>query len=414
MDFPLFNDLFQIGASQILALNGNLTVESVNRAGSDINIDVAAAAAIGDECINQLTSVAAGTFLDSAKGTALDRLLYDRYGLLRNPAAPAIGSVQFQVTDANGNAIVNPSSFTIPVGTALATGSNEQFVTTVAEVYPAGAQGPITVAVQSVLAGADQQAAPNTITSLTSTIAGGPTAPRRLAVTNVFATAGAADEETDDAFRARGRSFFSTARRGTLDAIVQGALSYPGVTAAQAFEAITVMGQPARYVQLIISDAYTNSLASLNTVPPTYATQSQVLALNVYNALTDVRAGGIAVQVIVGQVVLQPVMLSLSFTAAANNLPGGIDGVAIAARAAVVGYTNGLAPGITWTPAGALAALQGIPGLQITGNEISSPAGPVIPTALQVIRTSLAIVLATALGTGTVLQATFNPDAVAA
>ena len=412
MDFPLYQDLFQIGANQVLSLNGNLTIESVNRAGSDINIDVAASAAIGDECINQLTGVAAGTFMDSARGTVLDRLLYDRYGLLRNPAAPAIGSVQFQVANSSGQPIVNPSSFAIPVGTVVQTDSGEQFITTAAEVYPAGAAGPITVAVQSQLAGADQQAAVGTISALISTIPGGPTGSNTITVTNTLATAGAADEESDDDFRARGRAFFATARRGTLDAIVQGALSVAGVKTAEAFELITTTGLPARYVQLVISDAYTDSLAQLSAIPPTYQAQSQVLSLNVFNALNDVRAGGIAVQVLVGQVILQPVMLNLSFSAAANQQPGGIDGVALAARAAVVAYTNSLPPGTTWTPQAAQAFVAQVAGLQITGNEIASPAGPVVPTPLQVIRTSLAIVLATALGTGTVLQASFNPDAV--
>src|SRR5258708_16356080 len=95
---PRFAALLQIGARQILSRNSTITVAAVNRAGSDINIDVAAAAAIGDECIGQLTTVAAGTFLDSSVGQALDRLIYHRYGLLRATAAPAVRTLTFQVT----------------------------------------------------------------------------------------------------------------------------------------------------------------------------------------------------------------------------------------------------------------------------------------------------------------------------
>lgn len=412
-DLPRYGDLFSVGANQILTLNGNLTIESVNRDGSDINVDVAAAAAIGDECIGQLTNVAAGNFLDSSEGVRLDRLLYDRYGLLRNPAAPARGSVQFQVLQ-NGAPVANPTAFAIAVGTVVQSVDGTQFITTASEVYPLAAAGPITVAVQSVLAGASQQAAKNTITALVSSIANGPASPYALTVNNPLATAGATDEETDSAFRSRGRAFFTTARRGTLAAIVQGALAVPGVQTAESFDLIGASGAPDRYVQLVISDAYTDSLAELTTVPPSYQTQSQVLALDVFNGLSDVRAGGIFVQVTVAQLVLQPVQLALSFTASANTLPGGIDAVALAARAAVVLYTNTLPPGTTWSRSSAQQAVAAVPGLQVTGNEIVSPAGDVVPTPLQTIRTSLAITLAVALGLGVTLNATLNPDAVAA
>lgn len=413
MDFPQFQDLFQIGANTILTLNGAVTVDAVNRAGTDINIDVASAAAIGDECIGQLTNVAAGTFLDSAQKTALDRVIFDRYGLLRNPASPAVGSVQFLVVGANGLPVANPAAFALPAGLVLQTPSGAQFVTTASEVYPTNNAAPVTAAVQSVLAGSAQQAAPGTITGVVSNVPGGPSSPFSLVVTNPLATAGATDEESDSDFRARARAFFSTARRGTLAAIAQGALGAGlGVKTAATFEFIDLTGAPARGVELVISDVYTDSLANLSTIPPTYAAQSQVLALNVFNALADVRAGGINVSVVVGQVVLQPIQLNLSFAASANTLPGGIDGVALQARAAAVAYTNGNPPGAVWSAAAAQAAVAATPGLQVTGNEIASPQGNVIPTALQVIRTSLAIVLATAMGTGTVLQATFNPDAV--
>lgn len=391
-------------------MNGNLTAEAVNRDGTDINVDVAAAAAIGDECIGQLTNVASANFLDSSSGVRLDRLLYDRYGLLRLPAAPGIGSVQFQV-QSNGVNATNPTAFAIPVNTVLQTIAGAQFITTASEIYPLGAAGPITVAAQSVLAGSDQQAAIGTITTLVSSIPNGPASPYALVVTNTLATAGAADEETDPAFRSRGRAFFTTARRGTLSAIVQGALAVPGVQSANAFDLTGETGAPARYVQLVITDAYTDSLAVLSTAVPSYQTQSQVLSLTVFNALSDVRAGGIYVQVYVAQVIMQPVLLALSFNASANNLPGGVDGVAQAARAAVVMYTNTLAPGVTWSPQAAQQAVAAVPGLQVTGNEIASPEGPVVPTPLQVIKTSMAIVLASALGVGTTLNATLNPDA---
>lgn len=409
MDLPKWGDLFAIGRDEILSRNGKLTREAVEREGSDINVDVAASAAIGDECIGQLTKVSAGQFIDSAEKQALDRLLYDRYGLLRKSAAPAVGSVNFQIRDASGNPAANPATFTIPSGTPLQTATGEQFVTTVDEVYLIGSIGPVVVAVRSVLAGSDQQAAPNTISSLTGQVTGSPASPLVLTVNNPLATSGAADEESDPDFRSRGRAFFSTARRGTLAAIEQGALAVQGVLSATAFEVIDLMGRPARFVSLIIGDQYTDALAQLTSVPPAYATQSQVLAQNVFAALDDVRAAGIYVQVIVGQVVLQPVQLNLSFVAGIED----VDLVALEARSTVVMYTNALPPGIKWTRSGAQASLATVPGLAITGNEIASPAGDVIPKPLQIIRTTLALCTAIAIQAGRTLVTTTNPDAFA-
>lgn len=398
MDLPRFNDLFQIGARQVLVLNGQVSVAAVNRQGSDINIDVSAAAAIGDECIGQLTNVASGLFIDSAQGTLLDRVLYDRYGLLRNTAAPALGSVNFQVVNGNNVPILNPGTFAIPANTVLQANTGEQFITTNNAVYVLNSPGPLVVAVQSILAGSNQQAAANTINQIVGAITGGPAAPNQLLVNNPLATAGAADDELDPAFRARGRAFFATARRGTIDAIVQGALAVAGVVSASAFEVIDGFGRPARYVQLVIADAFTNALANTSSVPPTYQAQSQQLALNVFAALSNVRAGGIYVQVTVGQVVLQPVLLALSFAAGSN-----VDQAALNARSAVTLYTNSLAPGVVWSRKAAQAAVAAIPGLVITGNEIYSPSGDVTPNPLQIIRTSLNLVTAAAVGTNVVL-----------
>lgn len=407
MDLPRYGDLFRIGGNKVLSLNGNITIDAVNRPGTDLNIDIAASAAIGDECMGQLTTAEAGTFIDSCSSSQLDKLLFDRYSLLRNTASPAVGSVNFQVVNASNASVSNPTAFAIPVNTVLQTTGGQQFITTVSSVYPQSSAGPITISVQSVLAGSNQQAANNTISAIVSTIPGGPSSPNKLIVINPLATAGASDDETTDEFRARGRSFFATARRGTLDAIEQGALSVAGVKTAQAFEVLDSFGRPARYVQLFVSDAYTESLASLSSVPPSYQTQSQVLALNVFNALDNIRAAGIYVQVQVSQVILQPIQLNLSLTAGFN-----VDLVAQQSRAAAVNYTNTLNPGSTWSRNAAQSAVVSVAGLTITGNEIASPQGDVVPTSLQVIRTSLAITLATALGTGNVLGANINPDSL--
>lgn len=405
MDFPHESDLFRVGRDEALRRSGKLTLQAIERDGSDINIDVAVSAATGGECISQLAIVTAGTYIDSAKGQALDRLLFDRYSLLRNPAAPALGSVVFTVT-VGGVAIPNPAAFTIPTGTVLEATDGNQFVTTADQQFGAGATS-VTVPVRSVLAGADQQAAIGTITAVISQVAGGPASPNSLSVTNTLATAGAADEESDDSFRNRGRAFFLTARRGTLSALVQGALAVPGVTTAKPIEVIDALGRPARLVQLMITDQYTDQLANLAQTVPAYQAQSQVLAASVFSGLDEFRCAGIFVQVTVAKTIMLPVALRLAFSTSAPD----IDLVAQEARAAVVSYTNSLPPGTTWSRTAVQALLQTIAGLVYTGLEVASPPGDVVPTPLQALRTSLGIVSAISATSDRLLVVSTDPDA---
>ena len=375
MDFPSRQDLFRIARDEILADNALLTREAVERDGSDANVIVAAASAIGDEVVGQLIDAQAGLYLDSAQGDALAKYVYDRFQIVKKAASPAVGEVQFTTIAAAG-------AFTIPAGTVVQTATGIQFATTLPVTF--SGVGPVTALVQSTLAGANQQAKAGTITSIASQI---PSSPADLVVTNALATAGADDAETDPSLRDRARRFFVSARRGTLGAIVAGALAVPGVREASAFEILDALGRPAKWVTLSVTDAFTETLAELATVPPTYATQCQAFALTVFAGLEDVRAAGIYVDVSVAQVILQVVHLALTFLAGFDE-----DAVASSAAAVVVDYVNGLSPGASFVPADAVNALRGVEGLYVTGSEIVSPAGTVTVTPLQVLRTTIALV----------------------
>lgn len=378
-DFPDYRLLFRIARDEALRLNARLTRSVIEREGTDANVLLAGAAAAAEEVLAQLQLVEAGLFLDSAEGAALDRLVFDRYGLTRKPAAAAQGFVQFSTT------VVNPSAFVIPSGTLLQTADGVQYVTTAAATFPAGVTGPITVAVRSALAGVDQQAQIGSITSIVSQITGSPT---DLVVTNEEATAGADDEETDESLRNRARLFFVTARRGTKSALEAAALGIPGVVTATAFEDLNTDGTPARRVQLVVADQFTIALATFSEdPPPAYETQAQALALTVQNGLSDVRAFGIQVDVIVAAVVLLPIILRLTYSAGAD-----IPTTTTAARAAAVNYCNRLAPGQTFSPLDLVEALRPVQGLFISGQEVASPPGDVVPNPTQVLRTSLELV----------------------
>jgi len=408
VDFPNFQTLFQIARNEALIRNNSLTRDAIEREGSDANIMIAAAVAAADQVVGQQVLNTAGQFLDSATGSALDKLLFDRYGLTRKIAAAAVGTVTFTTT------AVATNTFTIPAGIQLSSVDGIQYETIESEVFSINSTGPVYVAVRSLLAGADQQARIGTIVNIVSRIPG---APADLRVNNSLATAGAADQESDSEFRARGRSFFTTVQRGTQSAITQAALNVPGVVRANTFELLDVNGAPNYKVSCVIADQFTDTLANYNAVPASYQTQSQVLAQEVFNALQDYRPAGVFVQVQVAQVVLQSIGLSLSFQAGVN-----LDTVALNARAAITNYINNLAPGESLYLPPLIQALQRVSGLIVDGDDITVQNSTAVMSSdpliyvkpLQVLRTSLALVRASSVNPSTPIGTYLNPDAYTA
>lgn len=398
-DLPSFTDLQNVGRDEMLADNPNLTVEVIETPATETNIFNAGAAAVGDECVGQLALTAASLFLDSATGPDLDRWAFDRYGLVRKQAAPAIGSVNFSLPS------LNAALFNIPANTLLASQDGRQYFTTSQVTFPVGISGPVAAPVRSALAGAAQQAAVNTIVNLSTPVSG---APAGLAVTNAVATFGAADQEVDASLKNRCRTFFTTVRRGTIGAIQAQALAFAGIQSATALEVLDPLGRPAKAVELFITDQFTQDLVSISPTPPSYQAQSNIIAQQVFDSLADTRAAGIFVLVQVAQIVLQGIQLGLHYQAGAN-----IATVQIAARAAVAAYINGLAPGQTASSQAILDALRNVLGLVVLGNEIVAAAPPVdvAPLTLQALRTSLTYVLAVGESPDQFLQS--NPDSLA-
>jgi uncharacterized phage protein gp47/JayE len=396
-DFATFSDLFRVARDELLLRNAKVSRDAVEREGTDANILMAAAAAVGDNVVGQLAQVAAATFLDSAKDAALDRVVFDRYGLVRKPASASVGTVQFTTTAPAG------TTFTIPVGVRLSTPDGIQFVTDESVVFSAGTVGPLACAVRSVLAGGNQNVKASRITSIATAVTSQPT---DLVVNNPFATAGGDDSEDDTSLRDRARRFFTTVRRGTLGALEEAALGVPGVRKAKAFEVVDSFGRPARVVQLVVTDAFTEQFIDFTTLPPRYQVQSQLLSVQVFNALADVRPAGTFVQVIVANVVLQSIQLTLAFNAGAD-----VNAAALQARAAVVTYVNALVPGAPIVISDLLAKVTNTPGLAPSGNGIVSPVGDVIARPAQVLRTSLGLVAAVASQTNQPIITGNNPDA---
>jgi uncharacterized phage protein gp47/JayE len=381
-DFPSTPDLLRIARDEVLLRNSSLTREVLDRPGSDANALMAASVAVGDAVVGQLIRVEAALSISRAKGADLDRLLFDRFGLLRKDAAPAATTVTLTLPTAA------VSSFSIPVKTQFRTSDNKTFESTAQRTFSAGATSLTGVPVASVLAGLSQQARAGSITSIVSSISG---APSGLTVTNPQATSGAADAELDESFRARGKLFYATSARGTLAAIESGALAIPGVETAKAFIVVDTDGTPARLVDLVVADAFTQQLVNATGVPGSYEAQSQALAELVRAGLTNVVAAGIGVVITVANVQLVGVTLGLRFLAGAD-----VEAASAAARSATIAYVNALAPGAPLVIADLVAALGIVPGITVLGGEVLAPTLDVTPALTTALRTSEALVVVTA------------------
>lgn len=380
-DFPRAQDLFRVGRDEVVSRAERLTLNAVDRDGTDANIVMYGMSAVGEEVIGQLASVEEGLWLDSATKAKLDKLAWDRYGLLRKPAAPAFVTLTFSCPSASG------AAFAIPTNTKVRTADGHEFIVVIGTTFPAGSVGPVYATARSTLAGIDQNVRPGTITSITSQLIGSPVG---LTVTNELAAAGGDNAESDDSFKGRIRKFWKSARRGTKGAIEAGALAVPGVTNAVAFEGLTGAGYPNRMVSLVITDAFTDALIKQGVTVPTYETRSQAFAREVWNGLDEYRAWGIAVSVKVAAVQLISVAMRLHFQAGVSDP----DLLALYARTMVVQRINELDPGEIYDPViHTLPILAVIPGLDYKGDEVASPPGTIDPTSpYQVLRTTLALV----------------------
>lgn len=379
-DFPKAAELFRIFRDEAVSRSQHLTVNAVDRDGSDSNIIGYSAAVVGEEVIGQLASVEEGLWLTSSRGPQLDRWAWDRYSMTRNQAAPSFVFLRFTTT------VAAPAAFTIPGGTRVLTSSGQEFVTVVSVPFPLGGIGPIEVMARSTLAGIEQDVVAGAINSIASQIVG---SPADLAVTNQDASAGADNVESDDDFKNRIVRFWVSVRRGTRGAIETGALAVPGVLRAVAIEALTGFAYPTRAVTLVIADRFTDALVKQGVAVPTYETQSQAFAQVVSTALDEFRACGMPVKVIVAQVRMISVVLRLRFQATVTNP----DAVALFARTLVVQSINGLNSGAAFDPAVAMELLRSVSGLDIFGDEVASPPGPIIPVSpFQALRSSLASV----------------------
>lgn len=361
-DVPSFADLFDAGEREALILPTRFNSEIIRADGSDVNVAIAVAAAMAEEDARLVQASFNETHLSTAAdvgGEVLDRWVFDRYQLTRLEAQASVTTLRLSRTDTSTPVTVGKESL-------CGTSGGVVFSTVNDVVFPLGSTGPFDVQAVAQTTGPAGNVEADSITEVISSLED-----TTIAVTNPEPAAGGQDEETDDELAARARDFFINARRGTRQAILNGAVSTPGVTQANAIENLDPeTGEAAYRVQLVISDRD--------------GTANTALASRVLLNLEEYRCLGVPVSVVPGVPQFVTIEVeNLDFIAGANTSDV-IDQV----RSTVVAVVNGLAPGEKLRRAVIISAIESVPQTLLDDEDLVVPAGDLVPDEGGVIRTT--------------------------
>lgn len=364
-DLPTRQELFERWRAATLAVSGTqISPAEVDRDGSDANLLGAAGSIMGEELVNRIARALAGVFEDTATRECLDRVIFDRKGLVRKPAAPAVGQVELtRATFAAGAGTIDgglPGSGP-PDPTRIRTNQGITYILTEPAVFGATDLGPIVVDVQAETAGLVNEVG----TDQTWNFVDAPFDPTIL-IANPVEMAGASDEESDSVYRARAKDFFRTVRRGTLGAIEFGLLSTPGIESVSVIEVEdATTGFPVCINQAFILDA----LGQAN----------ETLAARGLLSLLTFRATGIPVVVIPGE----PEFINIDFqnTAFDTSLILDTSRGANDVKTQIVAALNNQRPGQELLRTTILAAARNVVGFVVEDEDLIEPAATLIPSS---------------------------------
>lgn len=258
--------------------------------GSNLDAIGGGASILADEVLLEATQQLAGHFLATAEGAQIDAWQADKFGgkVPRNEASKAIGTVRYTKGSLGASGVIaagHQFRGTAPDGTVVT-------VQATASVSVAATETAVNVPCEATDAGPGGNVAEDTVDEAVTVPgwdSGTPT------VTNVERFAGGADDEEDEAYKARLRNYYQTLRKGTVDAIAQGALTVPGVTQVTVDES-NIEGAEG-YVEAFVSD-------------PSGTANSELAAL-VEDELRGWRAAGVRVQVTASTREEVPVVVTL-------------------------------------------------------------------------------------------------------
>jgi hypothetical protein len=310
--------------------------------------------------------------MDTATGPALDRLIVDRYNLRRQGATAAWVPLEFTRATSSG-------ALLIPSGTTIQSPDQTVRFRTDTELVIADGFDTGSVRGTSTGLGSDQAVEAGVLTQFS----GGPPE-ADLEVTNLERSAGGNDRQSDGDYRAQARGIFVNARRGTLTAIVQGALEVEQVRVASAYEYTDDDGCPSGPVQVIVADAAGNANSELTA--------------EVEEELEEWRAAGIPVEVAGGVRTERAIRFTAAFESGTATGPALQD-----VRRVIVAYVNRLKARAEATAEEAIAAGVSVltPGYietaartvpRLVAFSVLEPAATEVPEIGEVIRTNLGLV----------------------
>ena len=351
-------DLFAIGRRAVATTPGTRLNPAVcDIPGSDLNIAIGVSAVIGEEVSMRGAAAQRGCFAELARGAQLDRVIYDRSGLLRFGATPS--NVDLTLSRPTPG---SPTPGTYVSGSVVQTSNGLQFGLNTDAVF-GNTTTSVTVAATCLSSGSDTNAPAGAITGFS-------TQPfdATLTVANPASAAGGTDSEDDISFLGRYRGYFPNIRRATLGAIEYGAKTVQGVAVATAIEILNPNGgMPAAAVELVVGDLNGNA-------------SSQMLQ-DVATALLGWRAAGIPVFIKGGSVTYVAVRWKIPVLTGFDQQLA-YDRV----RAVTVAVSQFLPPGpdngVLYRSA-LISAAKTVPGIVLNDASLVFPIADIVPSSTQ-------------------------------
>lgn len=361
-DFPLRTELFEVYRTGALSVpNTKISATEIDRAGSDMNLLAAAATLMGETIIGRMARGYAGAFVDTAERERLDRVIFDRTKLSRLAAAPAL--VTLTLTRPAGPALAGVVQGGLrgssPQPTRVRTTSGITYFLKSSVTFLLADLGPHDVVAEAELAGHDYSVdAGQGWTFMDAPFDG------TIVAANAAASAGSADEETDADYRSRSYSFFTSLRRATFAAVMDGLRATSGIKTAALNELIGADGMAARVGEAFVLDSIDRGNEALTALA----------ALQ----LIEHRGFGIPVVVYPGEITYVPVEFTgVEFDASiASDTDGTFDKV----RAAITAALGNQRGGQSLLRSTILAAARSVPGFMCEDSDLTDPLGTLVPS----------------------------------
>ncbi len=361
---PSLDDLFELGRAEAA-----LTRPELGVAEGDISeMAIMGGATMADHVAGYAAAEIKAMFLDGAEGQKLTDLVFDRTGILRNPATTPVGVIQ--VTKAFPGI-----AYTIPAGSFVTTepdanGVKQRAYLDVDVVWNLDEVGVKDVACTGASVGPEGNVGALGFVRFENgalTVAG-------FTVGNGERFAGGSPEESDPDLRARARDFYRTLRRGTLAALEFGAKVVPSCRRATAVaERSLITGKKTGLVFLYVADAD--------------GTSNDAMTAAVALEMINWTAAGDNVQVLAGAQLLLPISLTLTVRAGLA-----VDVIVANVKNLIVARLNRLKAGETCYRSQIKQAAMNVDPENILECTVVSPAADVAPDANELIRTLTTII----------------------